>query len=143
MNNITLHYNGQDIRLQLFNDFYITCAFQKDFTDDVESILTTLQEGRRIQKWIDKTGISFTITFNGDNIPLNKFSIDLFLIEDKAIMTDADEGGYMVVFYDADDMITHDEYYATVKEAKQACADYIKFGRFVDCRISTLLKKGV
>jgi hypothetical protein len=143
MNNITLHYNDQDIRLQLFNDFYITCAFKKDFTDDVESILAALQDGRRIQKWIDKTGISFTISFNGDNIPLDKFSTDLFLIENEAVLTDSDEGGYHVDFLDADDMITHDEHYETMKEVKQACADYIKIGRFVDCRLSTLLKKGV
>jgi len=142
MNNITLHYNNKNIRLRLFNDFYITYMFKKDLTNDVESILNVLQDGRRIQKWIDKTNKPFTITFNGDTIPLDKFSIDLFFIEDKAIMTDGEDGGYHVDFYDADNMITHDEHYETLKDVKQACADYIKFGRFVDCRLSNILKKG-
>jgi len=141
MNNITLHYDNKTYELDIFDDLYIVTKIEtKD--DNVESILNVLQDGRRIQKWIDKTNKPFTITFNGDNIPLDKFSIALFFIEDKAIMTDGEDGGYHVDFYDADNMITHDEHYETLKEAKQACADYIKFGRFVDCRLSNILKKG-
>ena len=141
MNNIKLHYNNQDIELCLFDDFYITCVNTNDFTDDVESILAALQNGRRIQEWINKTNKPFTITFNGDNIPLDKFSIDLFLIENEAVLTDGEEGGYHVDFLDADNMITHDEHYETMKEVKQACADYIKIDRFNDCRLN-ILKRG-
>jgi hypothetical protein len=139
MNNIQLHYKNESYELEFFDDFYITTKV-KTQNDNIESILNALQQGGNIQQWIKETKIKFTLTIDDINVNLKEFDIELLNIDNQAAAFDEEGGGYHVNFYDEKDFITHDEYFQTWREVKQACADYIKFKRFRDCRISNLLK---
>ena len=59
-----LHYKNRNYELTLFDGFYLTTV--KPTTSSViESILCALQESKRVDSFMSKTGIQFTVTNNG------------------------------------------------------------------------------
>ena len=59
-----LHYKNRQYELTLFDGFYLTTV-KPSTSGAVESILNALQDGRRVESFMSKTGIQFTVTNNG------------------------------------------------------------------------------
>jgi hypothetical protein len=61
---MVLHYKNRQYQLALFDDFYITTV-KPSKSGAIESILNALQESTRVDSFMSKTGIQFTVTNTG------------------------------------------------------------------------------
>jgi hypothetical protein len=59
-----LHYRNRSYALTLVDGFYLTTV-KPSTSGNVESILCALQESQRVDSFMEKTGIQFTVTNNG------------------------------------------------------------------------------
>ena len=59
-----LHYKNRNYALTLHDGFYLTTV-KPSKSGVIESILCALQDGRRVESFMQKTGIQFTVTNNG------------------------------------------------------------------------------
>lgn len=75
-----LHYKNRNYALTLHEGFYLTTV-KPSKNGVIESILCALQDGRRVESFMQKTGIQFTVTYRGAEIrPKDVISL-LTLIE--------------------------------------------------------------
>lgn len=61
---MVLHYKNRQYQLALFDGFYLTTV-KPSTSGAIESILNALQESTRVDSFMSKTGIQFTVTNNG------------------------------------------------------------------------------
>jgi len=59
-----LHYRNRNYALTLFDGFYLTTV-KPTKSSVIESILCALQESKRVDAFMSKTGIQFTVSKNG------------------------------------------------------------------------------
>ena len=59
-----LHYKNRNYALTLHDGFYLTTV-KPSKSSAIESILCALQESKRVESFMSKTGIQFTVTNNG------------------------------------------------------------------------------
>lgn len=75
-----LHYKNRHYKLALLEGFYLT-TIKPSTSGAIESILCALQDGRRVESFMSKTGIKFTVTHNGAEISPEDVISLLTLIE--------------------------------------------------------------
>ena len=75
-----LHYKNRNYALTLHDGFYLTTV-KPSKSGVIESILCALQASKRVESFMQKTGIQFTVTYRGAEVRPEDVILLLTLIE--------------------------------------------------------------